>query len=126
MSFQKMDRNFQSKKGKSFHAESGQHEGLFAEAIATAVLEEWGQAPSARKEVGRITQTNERTVRNWFEGKNGPSGENLVALIRHSDAVLAMVLQLSGRRDLVPAASVLGLRPVLMQVVEALDELRLQ
>jgi len=37
-------------------------------------------------------------VRNWFEGKNGPSGENLMALIRYSDAVLAMVLQLSGRR----------------------------
>lgn len=126
MSFQKMDRNFQSKKGKSFHVESGQGEGLFAASIATAVLAEWGHAPSARKEVGRITRANERTVRNWFEGKNGPSGENLVALMRHSDEVLTMVLQLSGRRDLVPAASVLGLRPLLMQVVEALDELRLQ
>jgi hypothetical protein len=46
--------------------------------------------------------------------------------MRYSDEVLATVLQLSGRRDLVPAVSVLGLRPVLMQVVEALGELRLQ
>lgn len=27
--------------------------------------------------VAMITDANERTVRNWFEGKNGPSGESL-------------------------------------------------
>jgi hypothetical protein len=46
--------------------------------------------------------------------------------MRYTDEALATVLQLSGRRNLVPAVSVLGLRPVLMQVVEALGELRLQ
>jgi hypothetical protein len=121
MSFQKMDRNFQSKKGKSFHADSGQGEGLFAAAIAKAVLAEWGHAPSARKEVGRITRANERTVRNWFEGKNGPSGENLVALIRHSDEMLTMVLELSGRDELMSASSLLGLRPALVRAVNAID-----
>lgn len=46
--------------------------------------------------------------------------------MRYYDEVRAMVSQLSGRRGLVPAVGVLGLIPVLMQVVEALGELRLQ
>jgi hypothetical protein len=44
-----------------------------------------------------------------------------VALIRHSDEVLATVLQLSGRHDLVPASSILSLRPALMRAVNAID-----
>lgn len=96
----------------------------FAEMIAAAMQAEWGTAPSARKEVGRITQANERAVRNWFEGKNGPSGENLVLLMRHSDAVLETVLELSGRQALLPAARVLGLRDRLKAVVDAIDGLR--
>jgi len=124
MSFQKMDRNFQSKKGKSFHAESGQNDQPFAVSIALAMLAEWGESSSARKEVGRITAANERTVRNWFEGRNGPSGENLVALVRHSDAVLGKVLELSGRQALLPMTSIIGLRDQLDALVHAIDELQ--
>lgn len=95
----------------------------FAEAIAAAMQIEWGATPSARKEVGRITRANERAIRNWFEGKNGPSGENLILLIRHSDAVLATVLELSGRQTLMSAADVLGLRDRLKAIVDAIDSL---
>jgi hypothetical protein len=98
--------------------------GPFAEAIAAAMQAEWGATPSARKEVGRITNANERAVRNWFEGKNGPSGENLVLLMRHSDAVLEAVLELADRRALMPAVGVLGLRDRLKEVVDAIDDLR--
>ena len=49
------------------------------------------------KIVVQLTGANERTVRNWFDAKNGPSGELLVALCRHSDEVLATVLTLAGR-----------------------------
>lgn len=124
MSFQKMDRNFQSKKGKSFHADNGQDDRPFAVLIAMAMLAEWGETPSARKEVGRITSANERTVRNWFEGRNGPSGENLVTLVRHSDAVFATVLELSGRESLLPAAGIFGLRDQLDALVHAIDALQ--
>lgn len=75
------------------------------------MLVEWGQAPSAPEEIGRITRTNERTVRNWVDGRNGPTGENLAALMRHSGEVLTTVLELSGRHDLVPASSLMSLRP---------------
>jgi hypothetical protein len=98
----------------------------FAEAIAAAMQTEWGATPSARKEIGRITNANERAIRNWFEGKNGPSGKNLVLLIRHSDAVLETVLELSGRRALLPAADVLGLRDRLKEIVDAIDGLSAQ
>jgi hypothetical protein len=42
-------------------------------------------------------------VRNWFEGKNGPSGAHLIVLMRHSPAVVQAVLSLAGRADLVQA-----------------------
>jgi hypothetical protein len=124
MSFQKTDRKVQSKNGKSFHDGGGQDARPFAEVIAVAVLTEWGATSSARKEVGRITSANERTVRNWFEGRNSPSGENLVCLIRHSDVVLETVLRLSGRRELVQVAAVLDLRDRLQSIVVAIDELQ--
>jgi hypothetical protein len=84
----------------------------------------WGQTPSALKEVGGITGTNARTVRNWVDGRNSPSGENLVALMRCSDEVLTTVLALCGRHDLVPASSLLGLRPALVRAVNAIDRYR--
>jgi len=124
MSFQKTDRKVQSKTGKTFHDRGRYDSRPFAEVIAAAVLAEWGETSSARKEVGRITRANERTVRNWFEGRNSPSGENLVCLIRHSDVVLETVLRLSGRQELVQVAAVLELRDRLQSIVVAIDELQ--
>jgi hypothetical protein len=121
MSFPKNDRKVRSKIGKTFHAEGGSDGPLFGDAIAAAMLVEWGQTPSALKEIGRITRTNERTVRNWVDGRNSPSGENLVALMRCSDEVLTTVLALCGRHDLVPASSILSLRPALVRAVNAID-----
>ena len=121
MSFPKNDRKVRSKTGKTFHAEGGADGPLFGDAIAAAMLAEWGQTPSALKEIGRITRTNQRTVRNWVDGRNSPSGENLVALMRCSDEVLTAVLALCGRHDLVPASSILSLRPALVRAVNAID-----
>ncbi|WP_163228967.1 hypothetical protein [Caulobacter rhizosphaerae] len=121
MSFPKNDRNFRSESGKTFHVESVVDGPPFSDAIAAAMLVEWGQTPSALKEIGRITRTNERTVRNWIDGRNGPSGENLVALMRCSDEVLTTVLALCGRHDLVPASSIMSLRPALVRAVNAID-----
>jgi hypothetical protein len=94
----------------------------FAETIAAAMQAEWGVTPSARKEIGRITHANERAVRNWFEGKNGPNGEHLVLLIRHSDAVLEAVLKLSGRHQLLAAGSIFGVRERLRELIDIIDE----
>jgi hypothetical protein len=94
----------------------------FPQKIASAMRREWGATPSARKEVGRITRANERAVRNWFEGRNGPSGENLMSLIRASDAVFETVLALSGRRSDLSAVHVPALRERLKLLLDLIDE----
>ena len=64
-------------------------------------------------------------MRNWLKGKNGPSGSNLVILMRHSDRVLRTVLELADRRDLVLAAELTGLRQRLIDAVAEIDSLAL-
>jgi len=94
----------------------------FPEMIAAALHEEWGSSPSARKAVGLITRANERAVRNWFDGRNGPSGENLVCLIQHSDAVLSAVLRASHRDQLLPAVGLLSLKTPLRSALQSLEQ----
>lgn len=121
MSFTENDRKLQSKGGKSFPIDpAGQPLAL---AIAGALKAEFGSTPSALKTVAQLTRSNERAVRNWFEGTNGPSGENLVILMRHSDLVLRTVLALADRRDLVVAVGLASLRRQLVDAVAAIDGL---
>lgn len=121
MSFSKKDRKLQSKIGQTFPA-SIRDEPL-AVAIAAALKEEFGNTPSALKTIARLTRSNERAVRNWLEGKNSPSAENLVILMRNSDLILRTVLALADRHDLVVAARLAGLRRQLMDAVAAIDGL---
>jgi len=121
MSFSEKDRKLQSKDGKSFPLDHAVEP--LALAIAAALKAEFGNTPSAVKTVAQITRSNERAVRNWFDGKNGPSGENLVILMRHSDLVLRTVLTLADRQDLVVAVGLASLRRQLVEAVAAIDGL---
>jgi hypothetical protein len=66
-------------------------------AMAVALHEELGETHRAIKMAMRWTGASERTVKYWFAGERGPSGEHLVSLVRHSDAVLFMLLALADR-----------------------------
>jgi hypothetical protein len=121
MSFSEKDRKLQSNSGKSFPITAVVEP--LATAIAAALKAEFGNTPSALKTVAQLTRSNERAVRNWFEGKNGPSGENLVILMRHSDLVLRTVLGLADRQDLVVAIGLASLRRQLVDAVAAIDGL---
>jgi hypothetical protein len=66
-------------------------------AIAMALHEELDDTHRAIKMAMRWTGASERTVKYWFSGERGPSGDHLIALARHSDAVLYVVLALAGR-----------------------------
>lgn len=121
MSFSKKDRKLQPKTEKTFPS-SIKDEPL-ATAIAAALREEFGDTPSALKSIARLTRSNERAVRNWFEGKNSPSAANLVILMRNSDRILRTVLTLADRHDLVVAAGLAGLRRQLLDAVAAIDGL---
>lgn len=96
----------------------------FPEAVAGALRREFGAVPGAVKQVVRITGANERAVRNWFEARNAPSGENLVALMRQSEEVLETVLQLAGRQELVTARRLSGARDKLREMLALMDDLQ--
>lgn len=121
MSFTENDRKVRSESGKTFHEKVTA--ASFAGTVAAALKAEFGGTPSSMKTVSQLTRSNERAVRNWFDGKNGPSGENLVILMRHSDLVLKAILGLSERQDLVVAVGLASLRRQLIDAVATIDGL---
>lgn len=123
MSLTKNDRNFRFEAGKSFPSADGPAPlPPFVEAIAAALRAEFGSAPSTIKTVARMTRANERTVRNWFDAKNGPSGENLVVLMHYSQEVLQTVLLLSGHHDLLLTMQVAATKTKLQEMIQLLDQ----
>jgi hypothetical protein len=126
MSPTQKDRNLQSESGRSLPpppATNGEPLS-FAETVADALRREFGGTSAAVKVVVRLTRANERAVKNWFTAKNGPSGENLMILLRHSDEVLESVLQMAGRQDLIVARKLTGAREKLREMLAMIDELQ--
>src|SRR5712671_3900432 len=117
MSFTKDDRKNQSIHGKSLHAER------FSEAVAQALHREFDQTNSAIKTVVALTGANERAVRNWFEAMNGPNGEFLIALCRHSDQVLETFPLLAGRTEHLRARKIVQARDRLQEILALVIEL---
>lgn len=123
MSLHKNDRKIRSIDGKELPLSGGQSlsGGHFAEVIAAALHRGFGDTRSAVKTVVTLTGANERAVRNWFDAKNGPSGEHLVDLIRHSDEVLEAVLMCCGRQELIAAHRIIDTRRELKEMIGQLD-----
>ena len=97
----------------------------FADAIATALRREFGGTHAAIKTVVALTGANERAVKNWFDAKNGPSGEFVIALCAHSDEVLETFLHMAGRTEHVKAKKVVDSINKLREILLALEELQL-
>lgn len=126
MSPTQKDRNLQSESGRIIppSSESTAATLSFPEVVAGALRREFGGTPAAVKAVVRLTRANERAVKNWFDAKNGPSGENLVMLLRHSDEVLESVLRMAGRQDLIIARKLSGAREKLREMLTMIDQLQ--
>jgi hypothetical protein len=109
-----------SKKGKVFPNRDGQsHSEIdYATAIAAALREDLGGTHQATKTVMRWTGASERTVKNWFAARSGPSGEHLVALIHHSDRAFETLLLLAGREQAVAARKLIEARDSLERMLE--------
>ncbi len=95
---------------------------LYTNAIAAALRSELGHSRCALKTVQKWTDANERTVKNWLAGTNGPSGYHLIMLAAHSEKVLQMFLHLAQRHEAIIALSLPALRTSLLQTVALLDE----
>jgi hypothetical protein len=60
-------------------------------------------------------------VRNWLDGANGPSGEYLVSLMRHSDTVLDATLMLAGRTALEAEERLANVRRQVLALLANID-----
>jgi len=128
MSFRKKVRKFRPVSGKTFPSSSGTVPELevynFTAVIAETLRHEFGGTARSVKTVMGYTGAGERTVKNWFEGKNGPNGENLVELMRHSDEVLEVMLMMAGREDVLAGKVLVDVRDKLVEMLEFIDQLR--
>jgi hypothetical protein len=97
--------------------------GTYAPAIAQTLHRQLGETHQAVKIVMLWTGAGERTVKNWFSGRTGPSGQHLLHLIRHSDDVLETLLLLSGRPQMAAAKRIIEMRNTLAETVQLIDRL---
>ena len=113
------------KTGRTFPAEGGRRHIVenYAAAIGGALSEELGETHRSIKTVMGWTGASERTVKNWFAGVSGPSGEHLVAIVRHSDAVFTVVMLLAGRDQAVAAKKLIDARETLAAMLEIIVDL---
>ena len=127
MSFRKKGRKFRTDSGKTFPKSSGRvavSDGYeFAAVIAETLRGTFGGTRMSVKTVMAYTGAGERTVKNWFGGKNGPNGENLVELLRHSDEVLEALLLMAGREDILAGKLLVDARDKLVVMLEIIDQL---
>ena len=82
------------KMGTTVHLDADQT--AYGKAIADALRRELGPTHQAIKTVMRWTGASERTAKYWLSGERGPSGEHLIRLAQHSDAVLITTLAMAG------------------------------
>ena len=113
------------KTGNTFHrtGQGAVSSAEYREAISAALSQELGGAGRAAKTMIRWTDVSERTAKNWISGSYGPAGEHLIELMRHSDTVLAVVLELAGRNEALSLERIKLVRQELASVLSRLDEI---
>ena len=128
MSFRKKGRKIRTVSGKTFPKLSDKvsaSDGYeFAAVIAETLRETFGGTRMSVKTVMAYTGAGERTVKNWFQGKNGPNGENLVELVRHSDEVLEALLLMAGREDIMAGKLLIDAGDKLVEMLEIINQLQ--
>jgi hypothetical protein len=105
------------KKGKKLHRASRD----LGRMVAVALKSELGTTHQAVKTVMRWTGASERTVKHWFAGTHGPSGQHLVALASHSDAVFTRFLQAANRHSSLVGLELVSIRSKALELVEIID-----
>ena len=83
------------KMGTTVHL--GADQAAYRKAISDTLRRELGPTHQAIKTVMRWTGASERTAKYWLSGERGPSGEHLIRLAQHSDAVLITILTMAER-----------------------------
>lgn len=123
MSLTKKDRKFRSDFGNNVPSPHRLTSVAFSKAVSGALREEYGGTHAAVKTVVSVTDANHRAVKNWFDAKNAPRGHHLIELLRHSDCILEMVLEASGRREILLGKKLIDSREALVRMVAFIDQL---
>lgn len=76
------------------------------------------------KTVVRWTGANERTVKNWFSGRYGPSGDHLMVLANHCDEVMEAIIRMTGRKSLLVRVHLDDLERRLMVALSVIREVK--
>ncbi|MBL3563733.1 hypothetical protein JMM59_01680 [Rhodovulum sulfidophilum] len=122
MSFPKKGKFFPKENGYGGSGQSDPEKGFAAE-IAAALRKSHGNSRAGAKIVASWTGANEKTVKNWFAGRYGPSGTHLVSLARHSDEVLETFLAAAGRQDLMVAVKLAAAEDAIEELLVAVRSL---
>jgi hypothetical protein len=96
----------------------------FAEKIAAALTKACAESGVHVKTVAGWTGANERTVKNWFSGTYGPSGEHLLILARHCDEVLDAMIVIVDRRELLVGHKISEMERCIRELAEVLGGLK--
>ena len=96
----------------------------FAMEIAAALQRASVERGLHVKTVAGWTGANERTVKNWFSGHYGPSGEHLLVLARHSHEVLRTMLAMMERRDLLVGQEIVEIEQRIARLSALVEELK--
>jgi hypothetical protein len=96
----------------------------FAMEIAAALQRASIESGVRIKTVAGWTGANERTVKNWFSGQYGPSGEHLLTLARHSHEVLKTMLAMMERKDLLVAQEIVEIERRIARLTMLVQELK--
>lgn len=86
---------FVPKMGTTVHLAADQTR--YRKAVAAALRAELGPTHQAIKTAMRWTGASERAAKYWLSGERGPSGEHLILLAQHSDAVMLTILTMAER-----------------------------
>jgi hypothetical protein len=119
-----VDRSIQSLSRKTFPPAKVITSSQFAALIASALDRDFGDTHAAVKTICKLTGAHDRAAKNWVEGKNGPDGSHLLALMSVSDAVLEAVLSAAGRHDLVIAMAINDSQRELRRMLSLLHDLQ--
>jgi len=111
--------------GQGFPKRAGKDTGGpgYSGAISAALRGELGDSHQAIKTVMRWSGASERTAKNWLAGTRGPTGEHLLSLIRHSNAVLEVAMRLSGRESSLATIDLVAARMKIVELLKGLDDL---
>jgi hypothetical protein len=94
----------------------------FAREIGEALRSELNDSHKAIKTVMSWTGASERSAKNWLSGVHGPGGWHLILLARHSEAVVATILRLAERDQLVPGVRLRALQVLLVQTATEIGD----